>query len=139
MKFLNQNRDLIVVVAISILISILFPFIYGLAPYEINLYERLAPLITNLLGLIIASYAIFVGFISQLKSKVGDKEVISALNVYFLIIIFILIIANVVNVIHPIFSYNDSIITRFIYVFSIGSTILLVIYTFYCAKTLVKD
>ena len=138
MRFLRQNLEIILVTIISLVIAFLFQFVYTSSGNTINLYERLAPLIISLLGLIIASYTIFVGFISQLGDKIGDKKVIPSLNIYFLFTIAVLMIVNIVNVILPLFSVSDFIVVRFLYVFFIGLICLLVLYTFFCAKAIVN-
>lgn len=138
-KTIRQNLGLLAIIIISVILSASLKFSFSSNGHELNLYERSSGIFESLLGLIIASYAIYVSFVDKLKEKVGDKDVLSLLNVYFLLNIILLFGVNIFYVYYPVIDSPDTFLTRLLYIFTLGVTLLIIFYLFLSAKHFIKD
>lgn len=136
MKFIRQNVGLMCIIIISLVLSAYTSFVLG---KDITVYERSKGIYEGLLGLLIASYAIYISFISKLVGKVSDKGVLTLLNYYFLINILVIFLINILYVIYPLFGITDSYYFRFLYYFGTGMTLLVIWYLFISARHFIKE
>ena len=135
MKLIRQNIGLIFVIIISLIISYFTSF--TISEYT-SIYERSKGIYEVLLGLIIVSYTMFISFISELKNKVGDNDVLSQLNYYFLFNILFLVATNLFYVIYPIINITDNYWFRMLYLLTTGFTLLIIWYLFIASKTFIS-
>lgn len=135
MKVIKQNMGVIVIIVLALVLSYFTSFTLTA---EETIFERSGGLFVSLLGLIIASYAIYISFINKLKNIVGDSGVLNLLNYYFLITIGLLFVTNAIYIVLPSMGSIDLFGYRFLYYLTIGFTLLVIWYLFLSARHFIK-
>ena len=93
-KFIKQNREIMLILIISILGSIYLSnnFIFTEKYLENELNNILLPVFGVLLGSLITAYTITIAFNNQIPKRVKQTKAYKRINLYFLITLFSLFI-----------------------------------------------
>lgn len=137
-QFIRRNAEMIIVLVVSLVLAGQLSFIYYSGGNVINLYERISTIPVSLLGLLLASYAIFISFIRNLKKKTKSKTLLGSLNNYFIVGILLLLLLTLFHVVYPILGIQDFYWFRFLFIFTLGITLLIVRYLFLSAKKFIE-